>query len=158
MFHFERHARKSSFWQSFFVLVRAKLQIMTCHSKILQSGEFYLFRQIGLPSRKWHLWLCMKPLKCICKSIFTTLKFLGQSQWTLDPLALLCAQAISLGKYLLECCKFDTSCDSLSKLDKSSALGYKKELIYKLIQNCSQKFLLEESSKINQLKTTVAIV
>ena len=66
-------------------------------------------------------------------SPITTLKSLSQSQWTLDPLALVCAQNVSLGKYLLECWKFDTSCDSLSKLDKSCAPGYKTGLIYKLL-------------------------
>ena len=40
-------------------------------------------------------------------SPITTLKSMSQSQWTLDPLALVCAQNVSLGKYLLECWKFD---------------------------------------------------
>ena len=96
----------------------------------LATGEFYLVQQIGLPSWKWHLWLLMKPLKCICKSIVNTFKSLGQSQWTLDTLALVFAQNVSLGKYLWECWKFDTSCDSLSKLDKSCAPGYKTGLLY----------------------------
>ena len=134
--------------------MRAKLQIVTCHSK----------------SCNW--WILSRPTDWLAVMKMTPLASHETSQmhlqinihhtwisWsvTVDPgptSSGLCTKR----KYLLECWKFDTSCDSLSKLDKSCAPGYKTGLIYKLIQSyCSQQFLLE-SSKINQSKTTVAIV